>query len=84
MSIRFILLVLLGWILWELIKRRYKRFLQHQRKTTSSPPPAAVPKHGAMVRCDYCDLHLPENEALRSENTYYCCEEHKRLAQQAK
>lgn len=30
-----------------------------------------------MVQCSKCGVHLPEQEALKSNNLYYCCEEHK-------
>jgi uncharacterized protein len=32
-----------------------------------------------MVRCDYCGLHVPENEALLSDGRRYCSQEHRRL-----
>lgn len=37
----------------------------------------ALPKQ--MLRCDYCGLHVPEEEALRVDGRNYCSEEHKRL-----
>ena len=30
-----------------------------------------------MVRCARCDLYLPEEEALRQDEDYYCGEEHR-------
>lgn len=30
-----------------------------------------------MVQCSKCGIHLPEQEALKSNNQFYCCEEHK-------
>ncbi|MGH8118992.1 MAG: PP0621 family protein [Gammaproteobacteria bacterium] len=33
-----------------------------------------------MVRCEYCQLFLPESEAVLSGTHYYCSEEHKSLA----
>jgi len=29
-----------------------------------------------MVRCEVCDLHVPENEALQHEGKYYCSQKH--------
>jgi hypothetical protein len=34
-----------------------------------------------MVRCDYCGLYFPEQEALHVGNARYCCEAHERAAQ---
>jgi uncharacterized protein len=44
-----------------------------------APPkrPRALPTQ--MLRCDYCGLHVPEEEALRVAGRNYCSEEHKRL-----
>ncbi|MCG5534505.1 PP0621 family protein [Ectothiorhodospira mobilis] len=33
-----------------------------------------------MVRCDYCGLHVPEEEAVRDGDRAYCSEDHRRLA----
>lgn len=30
-----------------------------------------------MVRCKQCRLHIPQNKALRSNQDWYCCEEHR-------
>jgi uncharacterized protein len=30
-----------------------------------------------MVRCAHCDLYLPQEEALRQGEDYYCGEEHR-------
>ncbi|WP_373187458.1 PP0621 family protein [Halopseudomonas sp.] len=31
----------------------------------------------AMVRCQQCRVHIPENKALRSDQYWYCCAEHR-------
>jgi uncharacterized protein len=30
-----------------------------------------------MVRCSHCRVHVPEKKALRSQNGWYCCAEHR-------
>jgi len=35
------------------------------------------PPTARMVRCAQCDLYLPEEEALRRGEGYYCSEEHR-------
>ena len=32
---------------------------------------------GSMVRCAWCQVHLPESEALREKGEWFCCQEHK-------
>jgi uncharacterized protein len=34
-----------------------------------------------MVRCDYCGLHVPEDEALLTDGRHYCSAEHRKLDQ---
>ena len=44
----------------------------------SKPEQRPLPS-GNMVRCDYCGLHVPEEEALLSDGRRYCSQEHRRL-----
>ena len=30
-----------------------------------------------MVRCKRCQVHIPQNKALRSNQDWYCCGEHR-------
>lgn len=32
-----------------------------------------------MVNCARCGLYLPQGEAIRAGNRFYCCAEHRRL-----
>ncbi|MFC3284184.1 PP0621 family protein [Litchfieldella rifensis] len=32
---------------------------------------------GHMVRCTYCHVHLPENDALRERGEWFCCGAHR-------
>ncbi len=34
-----------------------------------------------MVRCTYCGVHLPKNEALKVDGHYYCNESHRDASQ---
>jgi uncharacterized protein len=33
-----------------------------------------------MVNCGHCGLYLPQSEAIRDGNRFFCCAEHRRLA----
>jgi hypothetical protein len=39
-----------------------------------------MPKHQEMVRCSYCDVYVPVEEAIKSRNHYYCSKEHHKKA----
>lgn len=79
--IRIILLVLLIWILWRLGQRWWYKKLAKSQENNTKTQPSKLQKQGLMVRCDYCTLYVPENEAICSDNAHYCCEEHKFSAQ---
>ena len=80
-SIRSLLLLVLFWIIWRLAQGWYQRFLANQQNN-HTPLPMTSPQTGVMVRCHYCQLHLPQEEALQHGEAYFCCEAHQRAAQQ--
>lgn len=80
-SIRSLLLLVLVWVIWRLAQSWYHRFLANQQHNQTSPS-VTPPKTGVMVRCHYCQLHLPQEEALQLGEAYFCCEAHQRAAQQ--
>ncbi|GMR08102.1 MAG: hypothetical protein BMS9Abin26_1107 [Gammaproteobacteria bacterium] len=68
--IRLIVVFLVVWI----IIRMLRNYLA--KKTVAKQPPAQI---DTMVKCKVCDLHIPEQEAIRCGDDYYCCQEHKQL-----
>ncbi|MBY5930327.1 MULTISPECIES: PP0621 family protein [Halomonas] len=32
---------------------------------------------GKMVRCSWCNVHLPEQDALRAQGQWFCCGDHR-------
>jgi uncharacterized protein len=70
--LRFILILAAAWIIYTVIRNYLNRkALQRQKKTAGI---------GTMVRCKFCGLHVPESEATRQGDDYYCSEEHSRLS----
>lgn len=67
--LRFALIVLAVWLIWRIA-----------RHLLSHPRPARRIKQApveAMVRCAHCGVHLPEHEALREGEDYYCSTRHR-------
>ncbi len=74
--LRLAILILLVWLAWRFVRRwldRADRPGGIARKAKSAKPPVE-----RMVRCRYCDLHLPEQEALHDGRDWYCTEAHRR------
>ncbi len=70
MGIRFLFLVLALAAIWMI--------LRFYLKTASLPKekPAVKLKTADMVSCHKCGLHLPVEEAVKSGDQWYCCQEH--------
>ena len=78
-SIRSILLILFIWFLLWFGRRYIQKLKQNQYNEPNIKPKTATGEQSkTMVRCDYCGIYLPEEEALSSgKNHYYCCEAHR-------
>ena len=57
----------------------WRRLKAAQADKQRQPPPPQAP---AMVRCAQCQLHLPQSLALRLNDKWYCCSEHRDVDQQ--
>ena len=51
------------------------------RRALRRPPAPPSVKHGELVRCAHCGMHLPRAEAHGERGLLYCSEEHARLGQ---
>jgi len=63
---RILVLIAIGLLLYVIIGN-----LLRKNRAEST-----VSKSEEMVRCSHCGLHIPEQEALKSDNKYYCSKEH--------
>ena len=71
--IRLLLIALAIWLFIYFVRRYLAE------KKVSRQNNKAV---GQMVRCAYCQLHIPRSEALQDGDDFYCSDEHRRLAHQ--
>lgn len=60
---------------WWLVAKKKAQQQVSEKKTTKTEPLA--PKPQRMVSCSYCDLHLPQDDALAHDGRYYCGAEHR-------
>jgi len=65
--LRLIILALAIWIAF--------RIWQNYRASAKKPPPKikAIPD---MVACAICKMHIPDTEALRKGDKFYCSQQH--------
>jgi hypothetical protein len=73
---RLLFWLLLGWLLWRLGWRWYRRQLLEQGRR-----PAAEAPVDQFVPCALCGVHVPRRDALEGlgdKPAWYCSEEHRR------
>jgi uncharacterized protein len=58
-----------------------RKVIQAGRSSSEKRPPEKKPLTD-MVKCDYCGVHLPVNEAIKDGEHFYCSAEHKEKASQ--
>ncbi|TVU67635.1 MULTISPECIES: PP0621 family protein [Cobetia] len=71
--IRLLVFVVLFWAGLRLY-RMYRQWKLGQEHSEHGEPTERKAQN--MVRCAYCDLHLPEDDAIRHEALTFCCNEH--------
>lgn len=71
--IRLVILIILLALLY-----RFWRQWRAGRAARQSKPPV---DQGKMIACKHCGLYLPERDALRDGDDFYCSEAHRRAAQ---
>jgi uncharacterized protein len=74
---RYLLMLAIAWYLWHTLRRWLSGANTRTQTTARERQPPLV--GGKVVKCLYCELHLPEREALRHNQEWFCNAEHARL-----
>ena len=69
--LRVAIIVIIALLVYRLLKRWLASLPRESKKNPD--------KIGRMVRCHYCDLHIPEAEAIHNHERWYCSDEHRKL-----
>jgi len=76
---RLLTLLAIAWFGWQFVKNYLrKQALRGNREAERRQQQPIV-----IVKCQQCQLHLPENEAVASGSQWFCCDEHRNLWQKA-
>lgn len=71
--IRYLLILLVFWALWFLAKN----WLRKQELREKARKGKTQISSGKVVRCKHCEVHLPEQDALRDGDDWFCTQAHK-------
>lgn len=69
--VRLLLIVAAAWLVYQLLRRL--------GRPRGSVPAAAPPRHGHMVPCLHCGVHVPADRAVVEGEAHFCCEDHRRV-----
>lgn len=80
--VRVIWGLLVGALVWWLIRRWLRQASTEQPPLSTPPHPEEEPQVTRMVACAHCGLHLPESDAISTRSAsgtvYHCSPEHAR------
>lgn len=76
--IRLLIILAIVWFAWHTV-RRWLRGVQPKSKGATQREQKRPLVGGRIVKCRYCDLHLPEQEAVQHDAEWFCSNEHARL-----
>jgi len=77
--LRMLLWFFIGWLIYRFIRQSLPSNKPTNTHSATKPTQAIE----QMVRCQVCDLHVPQTEAIEDHGRYYCSEDHRRRDQQA-
>lgn len=72
MNLRLVAILLLLWIAWMLFRKHLVAWRARQRQPVTRGKQAKP-----MVPCSYCQVHLPQDEALEADGLWFCSRQHR-------
>ena len=70
--IQLIAIVIVFWLLIRMLRHWYE-----STKGKSVPSDKQKASIDSVVKCEECGLHIPEKEAIRDDNLFFCSHEHR-------
>jgi uncharacterized protein len=70
--VRLLSILFLLWLGWFFLRNYLAR--QNRASKNASRKPLGSTR---VVKCDYCEVHLPENTALHEDDLWFCNQAHR-------
>ncbi|MEX2367511.1 MAG: PP0621 family protein [Pseudohongiellaceae bacterium] len=68
--IRILIFIMVIWLIWRMI-RNYQVKQQQAREASGKLD------QKKMVRCEFCNVHLPQSDAVSEKDLWFCNQSHK-------
>lgn len=72
---RLIIFLALVWAGIRLLRAYKQKKLEFEERHDKESSQKKKPQQ--MVQCRFCNIHLPEKDAVRHEKLWFCCHEHR-------
>ena len=72
---RLLTLLVIGYFAWQFVKNYLRKQILQQNREAERRRQQPI----AIVKCQHCQLHLPENEAVAADSHWFCCDAHRSL-----
>jgi len=66
---RLLILAVVAFVIYTLLRQLLRGWTKKELPPRSS-------RSGTMVRCALCGLHIPDQEAVRADDKYFCSNNH--------
>jgi len=74
-----LLLLIVAIVAVFLAVRTLLRSSGNRRRVSRTEQPERLKEGGAVIRCAWCGVHVPETDAWREADRYYCTRQHAEL-----
>ena len=71
--IRIIAIALVIWLIYRALRNQAEKLQRREQKTR--------PRVANVVKCEFCGVHVPETEAVKSHGRLFCSPEHRDAAE---
>ena len=71
--IRLLTYLAIGYFIWQFVQNYLKKQELESKRRAERKSQAPTP----IVKCEQCQVHLPETEAFASGSRWFCSEEHR-------
>ena len=77
--IKWLFLIAGGTLFYFWLKRKKQAAFNAEQESRIKAQQAKISQSEAIVQCQYCQVHLPQSEAIKKEDRFYCSNEHVNL-----